>query len=584
MEVVVEELPVEEPVPEPEPEPIPDPGPAIDLAFHAIDEAMERATRHVAGWRALPPEQLSFEEILNRNRLIEGPRSMGGIRDGRLSEAAELPLEGPHHSIIERHRSRDTRFGSAIMIEAILHGAEQVAEDFPGSILRVGNISRERGGAMPWSVSHRAGRDADLAFYTIREEDGQSIPAPDLLHFDDEGRSIEMPELLFDVERNWALVRGLLNHPEAGIQWLFISEGLKFLLLEHAIGIGEDAEIIERASVVLHQPTNALPHNDHFHLRVACDRRDRLEGCIDSPPLWSWNDSHEDALLARSLELRRALDHRDSSVRLAALDFLVRIRSPFIAEIALVDGVWNSDPVVRQRSLELASQNPQWSATALVASARFINHYDTTLQERAVTYSILRRSLDPWAAQFALGRLMDEAISPREKVYAARALAHHMKPELVPILLEELAIQPGAVRSEIVRVLQRITNQTHDTIDWTTANEAARAQHLEKWWHWWEKNGERDRREWLQDSFTASYGLDELVFDSIDAVDHLIPLLRDAPEHVVYNTNVLLREHTRRWAPLELDDGEELYQYWSRWWKSNRERMLEREVPTALNP
>lgn len=575
---------VEAPVPEVEPEPPIDPTPAFDAASIAVDKALDHGTRYVAGWRHLPRESLAYAQILDRHRTIPGPRSVGTIREGRLIEAAELPIQGEHHSIIERHRGRNTRYGSALMVETLLHGAKEVADHFPGAVLRVGNISRQRGGALPWSNSHHAGRDADIAFYTIRDEDGAYVEAPDLLHFDDEGRSLERPDLRFDVERNWALVRALLNYPEAGVQWLFISEGLKLLLLNHAMNIGEDPKLVERASIVLHQPTDALPHNDHFHLRIACDLKDRLEGCIDAAPMWAWIDGHEDALLARSLELSRALENPNSEVRLAALEFLVRIRSPFAPEIALVKGVHNSDPVVRQRSLEIASQHPTWSATALVAAANFIRREDTTLRERAIAYSILRRSFDSWAAAFALERLLDESVVPREKVYAARALAHQMQPDLVPVLLKELARQPGPVRLEIARVLHRITNHAQAELDWTSASDEVREIALGKWWSWWEENRLRDRREWLYESFAASYGLDRAALDSLDVVDLLIPLLRDAPDHMVYNAHILIRDHTRRWAPLELDDGNELYRYWSRWWTRNRDRLLGRDEPRASNP
>jgi murein endopeptidase len=555
--------------------------PILSDALKAVDDALRRSTRHVGGWQLLPEEALSYAQILDNGRVVPGPRSVGTVRDGRLIEAVELPAVGDHHSIIERHRARGTRYGSEAMIRAVLNGARSVAQEYPGAVLRVGNISRQRGGAIPWSVSHHAGRDADLAFYTVRANDGTYVEAPDLLHFDDEGRCIERPDLRFDVERNWALVRALLSDPDIQVQWLLISEGLKFLLLNHALGIGEPPELIDRASVVLHQPTDALPHNDHFHLRVSCTRAERIEGCIDGAPMWAWLDDHQDALLARSLEVRKALRDPRPETRLAALEFLHRIQSPWAPEIALIDGVYDADPAVRKRSLEIASQMPHWSATSFVAAANFIRHPSSTLTERAQAYSILRRGLDPMGVSFALERLLDENVAPREKVYAARTLAHQMTPDLVPVLLEQLAVQPGPVRVEIARVLHRITNKAIDGIDWSSAADHSRATALEQWWRWWEDNRLRDRRDWIQDGFGEQFGLTAGLFESPEVIDALIPLLRTAPEHVAYNAHLIIREHTRRWAPLELDGGNAMYTYWARWWQRNRERLLRRDIPTA---
>src|SRR5256885_2299599 len=95
-----------------------------------------------------------------------------------------------------------------------------------------------------------------------------------------EGRRIP-PRVGQRGEHSWILVRALLSDPAVDVQYLFISEGLKQLLLDHAEAIKEPTELIERARLVLHQPVGALPHDDHLHLRIYCPAGDRILGCKD---------------------------------------------------------------------------------------------------------------------------------------------------------------------------------------------------------------------------------------------------------------------------------------------------------------
>ncbi|MBA2661752.1 MAG: penicillin-insensitive murein endopeptidase [Bradymonadaceae bacterium] len=560
--------------PAPAPRFVLDAGPALQSAQAAVDAALTHAGGRVIGWWQPLEDPLDYRAILNTNRSFSGSLSLGTTRDGTLREAAELPFEGKHHSIIERHRARQTRYGTQQMIDLIKYGAARVDERFPGSVLRVGNIGRKGGGRIPWSGSHHAGRDADIAFYCISTKDGQPVLAPDLLHFDNEGRAIGRTDLRFDVVRNWELAKALITHEEIGVQWLFISEGLKHMLLDHARQQGEEDALIERASQVLHQPTDALPHNDHFHLRIPCSRRDRIEGCLDGGPRWSWVDWHDEALLARSVELMRAFDDPRPTQRMEALNFLEKIRSPYTPEVALVRGVRDPDAQVRQRALELASAIPSWSATALVAAQQFIVATDTTDAERRVAYAILRRSGDVLAMEFALARLESSEVLLGEKVLAARTLGHIMRPELVPILIEHLAHQPASVREELARVLHRITNHSQP-VNWTSTSAQAIAEGIALWQRWWDTNGHQPRETWLLNSYTG-YGVVLPEDSRLVVVDHLIALLRKGPEHVVYNTNRMLQNITRRWAPLEETNGENLHRYWSGWWDKNRGRMLSR--------
>lgn len=556
-----------------------DVGPAASRASSGIDEAVEQAAEASVGWWGDLPEQASYEELLSGDREFDGSMSIGTVSHGTVENAVGLDKEGSHHEIIERHRKRHTRWGTAEMIELLESAAQDVAEAYPGSTMRVGNIGWRHGGDIPWSSSHNSGRDADLAFYVRRDSDGERVPAPDLVSFDSEGLAIDEPGLRFDVPRNWELVKSLLTHPGTGIQWLFISKSLKEKLLAYARKNGEPLDLIEQAEKVLHQPTDAPPHNDHLHLRITCPKQDRLEGCLDYGPRWEWVDWHKRALLARSLELGRALEAKSPETRLQALHFLRRIRSPFAPEVALIEAGDDENPRVRREALDLATDIPTWSDAAVAAATRLIADESTSLDAKRELYSILRRSHTERARRFAFSRLLTEGVSPRERRLAAKALLHVMEPGLVPVLIEQLDEQPRIVRERIAQVLRRITGYSAGT-DWRTAGPVARRKAQRSWSSWWEEHKHESRDRWLRASF-QEHGFDASDVDDLTAVDDLIPLLEGTPDRIAYNANRLIHEATERWIPLEAWSYSRLHNYWRNWWRKNRERMLASRSDTA---
>src|SRR5262249_55541432 len=84
-----------------------------------------------------------------------------------------------------------------------------------------------------------------------------------------------------------------LDDPEVDVQWIFIAEFLRDRLLDHAMQIGEPPELVERAALLLHRPTDSQPHDDHMHLRILCDPGDRDFGCADPGPLPWWKKHYK---------------------------------------------------------------------------------------------------------------------------------------------------------------------------------------------------------------------------------------------------------------------------------------------------
>ena len=544
--------------------------PALENSQAHVDDALRAAINSVPAARSLPDDPLDYRAILDPHRSVDGSLSRGTIREGYLRNAAALAVEGEHHEIIEQHRRRNTRYGTEELVGAIERAATEVGEHLGGAPLRVGNIGFQRGGPIPWSASHQAGRDADLAFYVL-DEQGQSIPAPGLIDFDDDGRS-EDPPLQFDVPRNWALVRALLNDPEIKIQWIFISEGLKILLIEHALDLGEPRELIERAAKVLHQPTDAAPHSDHFHLRIGCAQIDRIEGCLNWGPQWDWHQWHEPALLARTRQLQRAFDDPEPTIRRQALLFLQNISSPYAPEVALQFGITDTDEDVRSTAYEILDELPIRTDAGVQMLAEAFDAQPRSDRKQRVLYRALRDAHPERAADVALARYRLTELDDSERRLAINSLAHRMKPRLVPAFLQALGEEESPqLRERMADQLYRVTART-DGVDW--AQQPLNAEHqqaLDDWERWWQQTGP-DREKMLLEML-AEYGVEE--WKQLDAIDDLIPLLRSADPHVHYNLNRILSQWTGRWVPRQWDRPVDAYRFWTNWWNRNRDRVLD---------
>ncbi len=559
--------------PSPSRSPEPDFGPALDRASEHVSSSHASAQSRVLGWQPALPEQPDYASILDSDRRIAGSLSLGKTSSGRLERAARLPHDGSHHAVFESHRDRRTHYGTDEMIRLVQDVAAEVADDHPGSTLKVGNISRRGGGDIRWSHSHNSGRDVDFAFYCRRAEDGTPVEAPELVAFDDEGHSVDPPGLRFDVARNWALVESLVTHPTVDIQRIFISNALRETLVAHAQSRGVEETIVERADAVMRQPLSAPPHNDHFHVRITCARDDRLEGCLNYGPRWEWADWHQRDLLARSRALRRGLEASDVETRLAVLDELERIESPYAPEIALLEGRNDPRDDVQWRALEVASEVAWWSGTAVRAAIRWIGDPGTTLEAKRMLYEILRRSRDPMGYRFALSRLLSRWGTPEEYRLAANALRHAMRPGFVEPLLDAMARRHPEVRAEIAVVLRRITGRL-DGVDWRAASFHPRRGALREWHQWWKTHRDERRRDWLLESFRAR-GFEGERLTSMGSIGPMISMLRDTPDPVAYNANRLLHRLTDQWVPLEGWSQARLHRHWTNWWDANRSEVLE---------
>ncbi len=213
--------------------------------------------------------------------------SVGVPHHGVLTGAASLPNRGVGY---ERYRTDGVRWGLPRLVATIEHAAREVQRARPGSpALVVGDLSQRTGGKIPRHSSHRTGRDVDLLFFATTAR-GVPMKSPGFVHYgsDGLGRAKRGERFLrFDVERNWQLVRALIESPHGPPQWIFCSPELEGLLVEHALARGEPPALVEQAVHVLKEPADSLPHDDHFHVRLGCSGDDTVTGC-EGGPWWPW--------------------------------------------------------------------------------------------------------------------------------------------------------------------------------------------------------------------------------------------------------------------------------------------------------
>ena len=217
--------------------------------------------------------------------------SLGVPHRGLLTEGIELPAKGQGFAWL---RPYGGHFGTKSLVAAIEDGAAAAYEGPDAPPLMIGDLSQLGGGHLSGHASHRVGRDADLLFFYTTPA-GAPVPAPGFIKVGPDGLAAVVSGkgpprsyVRFDVARSWKLVRALVSSPNAEVLWIFCSEPIEAMLIEYARAKGEDPEVVWHAESVLQQPRDSLPHDDHFHLRVACSPDDAVAGCAGGGPQWPW--------------------------------------------------------------------------------------------------------------------------------------------------------------------------------------------------------------------------------------------------------------------------------------------------------
>jgi len=217
-------------------------------------------------------------------------------------------------------RMNDRHWGLVRFAQAIERAAAVVERERPGGTLSVGDLSSPLGGgpALP-HFSHRSGVDADLLFY-VSALDGAPVVSPGFIHVGADGLAQSPGDgrwLRFDVEREWLLIKALVEDPLARVEWIFVSDVVKARLLQWARARGELTETIFRADSVMAQPSRGGVHDDHIHVRASCSPEELVAGCMATGPRRLWLEYEKPTLDDDSEALASALFEPSSATQSA---------------------------------------------------------------------------------------------------------------------------------------------------------------------------------------------------------------------------------------------------------------------------
>jgi penicillin-insensitive murein endopeptidase len=215
--------------------------------------------------------------------------TVGSPGSGVQTDGVELPVSGPGFVRFRPHGVN--HFGRPRLVAALTRIAAELATDSPNTPpLVIGDLSARYGGKIDGHQSHRSGRDVDILFHFVTPA-GARVTAPGFVRVGDDGlaRVHETGDVLrFDVEHQWRVVRALVDAPEIGVQFMFVSRTIEALLVEYALARGEPLDRVLRAQSVMLEPGDSLSHDDHVHLRIACSREEMAQGCVGGGPYWEW--------------------------------------------------------------------------------------------------------------------------------------------------------------------------------------------------------------------------------------------------------------------------------------------------------
>lgn len=198
-------------------------------------------------------------------------RSVGSPNQGHLEGGVEIKGQKGMRVV------GANRWGLPDLVGMLERAAKRVSERHPGAMLTVGDLSKRGGGDIGGHHSHENGRDADLGFY-LSDGKGRSFLAPRFATIDEEGRARGMAAR-FDDAKNWELVQALTTDPKARVLQVFVANHLRARLLAYAAAAGVPAGVRDRAASLMLQPHHALPHDNHFHVRIACPKNEK--DCVD---------------------------------------------------------------------------------------------------------------------------------------------------------------------------------------------------------------------------------------------------------------------------------------------------------------
>jgi len=491
--------------------------------------------------------------------------SLGDVHTGRLDRGVPLPASAPGLVRLGITDKRRTSYGTRELVGLLQRTGARLAQRFPGSEMRVGNLSLPGGGPLTQSHSHRAGRDADIAFF-MNGRKGKDASPDAYVRFSKDLKGKRKGRLLrLDRERNWAMIRAILTDRDVQVQHLFVSEPIKVALLGYAREQSEPAWLVERAAWVLSEPGNSGPHNDHLHVRLYCALHEKLEGCVDSGTIWPWVDRYEDRVARRARELMGEVAFADAGARGRAIELLGTL-GRVEAVGALVAAAVHDTPHNRGKARAALRRIAQPAAfEPLLMAARELPHPDeaVALVETALASAgpaqlpaILRlgeSDLGAWRARLT----GDDRSRVRERL--AGTVAPWLDESTAPMLAGIMTDPSRRARAAAQRAFEWLANR--EFVDPQAAAE------------WWQRHRTESRARWLREGFERE-DID-LAAPLGKLVPKLLAVVKYGGARSINARKVLERVTGHRNDTLAFD-AERAYRQWARWW------MLYRlDIPTV---
>lgn len=233
-----------------------------------IAESHDVTVSELLSWnRGLDPDRIRIGQAIQIFQ--EGPEevseSHGTAANGRLVNGEQLPRHAAYTV-----RSPRRAWGTNDTISYLMAGYDHVKRVFPNiPRIAIHDLSNERGGPFPPHRSHQSGRDADIGYYHT------GCTSTDCQY-----RAIRASELV--PRYQWELFKFWID--QGTVDYLFVDYTLQEPLYDYAKSIGVSSRDLDRifqyprgrhsrAGVIRHEPG----HRTHFHVRFACNPRDR--GC-----------------------------------------------------------------------------------------------------------------------------------------------------------------------------------------------------------------------------------------------------------------------------------------------------------------
>ncbi len=486
-----------------------------------------------------------------------GSVSIGDVTEGRLVYGRPVELPGRGHTLLPRHARRGLHYGTDELVDMIEFVGYRLRRR-RGSLLRVGNLAARHGGDITYSVSHNSGRDVDFAF-CYQNAKGKRVRVSDFIALDAKGKSRKHGgKYRFDAACTWTIVTAVLGHKGTQVQYIFIANPLRAMLLDYARSSGANARIVTRAAAVLYQPGRRT-HDDHLHVRIYCSEEDVGLGCVNTGVEHAWIDVFPE----RRGEAMRALvahtEHADPEQRARAVERLVLLHG---AEF--LDAVLRllRDPQARPRAAAAVAVRELGGPNEVAAlAAAFSQEEDPTVRRALFGAAIALGGPD--ATQLLLEVVGADQVEEDLRIEAFAHAGRSGNTKLAPTLHRWVVAQPPTLREPAEAALRRLSNRSFPAPD--------------AWEAWLAQQESASHEQWVLDGFQQA-GFDVPALDK-KHVWGLVPALL-GPDHIAFNARRSLERITghqpRPRVPAELCE------HWVDWLDRRVRRLRLRRTPRGL--